>query len=58
MVFVLRCGTSWMLYLYRSVFALIKPMLITEFGLTETGLGLFDSGFSMLYAWSQVPIGA
>ena len=56
-VFVLACGTSWMLYLHRYVFGLIKPMLITEFGLTETELGLLDSGFSVFYAGSQVPMG-
>ena len=28
-VFVLACGTSWMLYLHRYVFGLIKPELRT-----------------------------
>ncbi|MDA1164593.1 MAG: MFS transporter [Planctomycetota bacterium] len=56
-VFVLACGTSWMLYLHRYVFGLIKPKLETEFGLTETELGLLDSGFSIFYAGSQVPMG-
>ena len=56
-VFVLACGTSWMLYLHRYVFGLIKPKLETEFGLGETDLGLLDSGFSIFYAGCQVPMG-
>ena len=56
-VFVLACGTSWMLYLHRYVFGLIKPELRTEFGLGETDLGLLDSAFSIFYAGCQVPMG-
>lgn len=56
-VFVLACGTSWLLYLHRYVFGLIKPMLEAEFGLGETELGLLDSGFSIFYAGTQVPMG-
>ena len=56
-VFVLACGTSWMLYLHRYVFGLIKPKLEAEFGLGETDLGLLDSGFSIFYAGAQVPMG-
>jgi sugar phosphate permease len=56
-VFVLACGTSWMLYLHRYVFGLIKPELVSEFGLGETELGLLDSGFSIFYAGAQVPMG-
>ena len=29
-VFGLACGTSWMLYLHRYTFALIKPKLVDE----------------------------
>ncbi|MFP6764223.1 MAG: MFS transporter [Planctomycetaceae bacterium] len=56
-VFVLACGTSWLLYLHRYVFGIIKPQLQTEFGLSKTDLGLLDSGFSVFYAGCQVPMG-
>lgn len=56
-VFGLACGTSWMLYLHRYMFALIKPKLIDEFGLTKTELGMLDSGFAVFYSSCQVPMG-
>lgn len=56
-VFGLACGTSWMLYLHRYIFALIKPELIEEFGLTKTELGMLDSGFAVFYSSCQVPMG-
>ena len=56
-VFVLACGTSWMLYLHRYIFGLIKPYLVEEFGLSKTELGLLDSGFAVFYASCQVPMG-
>jgi len=56
-VFVLACGTSWMLYLHRYIFGLIKPYLVEEFGLSKTELGLLDSGFAVFYASCQVPVG-
>ena len=43
-IFALACATSWMLYLHRYVFALIKPKLKEEYGLGETQLGLLDTG--------------
>ncbi len=56
-VFTLACGTSWMLYLHRYIFGLIKPTLQEEFDLGETELGLLDSGFSAFYSACQVPMG-
>jgi sugar phosphate permease len=56
-VFGLACGTSWMLYLHRYVFALMKPTLIEEFDLSKTELGLLDSGFAVFYSSCQVPMG-
>lgn len=57
MVFGLSCGTSWFLYLHRYSFALIKPQLKDEFGLTETQLGGLDAAFSTAYSLAQVPTG-
>ena len=56
-VFSLACGTSWMLYFHRYVFAIIKPTLVEEYGLDNTQLGFLDSAFSGFYIGLQVPLG-
>ena len=56
-VFALACSTSWMLYLHRYMFGLIKPELVDEFGLGETELGMLDSGFALFYSGCQIPMG-
>jgi len=57
MVFVLGFGTSWMLYLHRYSFALIKPFLKQELEVSNTELGMMDMVFSMTYAGLQFPTG-
>lgn len=57
LVFALACGTSWLLYLHRYLFALMKPMLKEEWGLKETELGLLDSAFTTCYSVFQIPLG-
>jgi len=57
MVFVLGFGTSWMLYLHRYSFALIKPFLKEELGVSNTELGAMDTWFSATYAAVQFPVG-
>jgi len=56
-VFGLACGTSWLLYLHRYTFALIKPELVREWGLDKVQLGLLDSAFSLASTGFQFPIG-
>lgn len=56
-VFGLGFGTSWLLYLHRYTFALIKPKLKDEWGLSNTELGVLDSGFAVFYAACQFPAG-
>ena len=56
-VFVLACGTSWLLYFHRYLFALIKPTLAVEWGLGKVELGLLDSAFSVFYSVFQIPLG-
>lgn len=56
-VFALGCGTSSLLYLHRYTFALIKPELAKEWGLTNTELGVLDSAFSVFYMAFQFPAG-
>lgn len=51
MVFGLGCGTSWMLYLHRYTFALIKP----ELPWNPIQLSLLDSSFRIAYV---LPTGA
>ena len=56
-VFTLCSATSWLLYLHRYVFGLIKAELDDEYDLGETKLGLLDSGFSLFYSTCQIPMG-
>src|SRR2546421_732490 len=56
-VFGLAFGTSWLLYLHRYTFALIKPELAAKFGWQEEELGLLDSVFFLFYTVFQVPCG-
>jgi MFS transporter, ACS family, glucarate transporter len=57
-VFGLACGASWLLYLHRYVFALIKPELVKEWKLGKDDLGLLDSAFSASATIFQFPLGA
>jgi MFS family permease len=56
-VFVLACGTSWLLYFHRYTFALIKPDLKREWNLGTDELGVLDSAFSVSYSTFQIPLG-
>ena len=56
-VFLLGFGTSWMLYLHRYTFALIKPKLAEEWGVGKDELGILDSVFSTCYTTAQLPLG-
>lgn len=56
-IFALACGTSWLLYLHRYIFGLIKPVLAEEFDLGKDELGFLDSAFSFSYTGFQIPLG-
>jgi len=56
-VFGLSCGASWILYLHRYVFALIKPALAQEWDVDLVSLGAMDSVFYASYLVCQVPSG-
>jgi sugar phosphate permease len=56
-VFGLACTTSWLLYLHRYIFALIKPSLAKEWDLGNDELGYLDSAFSLFYSGMQIPLG-
>jgi sugar phosphate permease len=57
-IFVLACATSWLLYLHRYSWGVIKPALKKEHPeLTDVQLGWLDSAFNATYALGQVPGG-
>ena len=56
-VFALASGTSWLLYLHRYTFALLKPELAREWQLDKLQLGLLDSAFSFTSTAFQFPLG-
>jgi len=56
-VFVMACGTSWLLYLHRYIFGLIKPVLKDEWDLGNDDLGLLDGAFQLTYTAFQIPLG-
>lgn len=55
-VFLLGCSTSWMMYLHRYVFSMIKPRL-SDAGVSESELGMLDSVFAICYVSFQIPSG-
>ena len=56
-VFAMASGTSWLMYLHRYTFSLIKPDLEEEWGLENDELGLLDSAFSLTYSLCQTLLG-
>src|ERR1700736_4961615 len=58
LVFALACAASWLLYLHRYSWGVIKPAFLQENpGLTDTEVGWLDSAFNATYALGQVPVG-
>ncbi len=57
-IFALACAVSWLLYLHRYSWAVIKPTFRDENpGLSYTELGWLDAAFNASYALGQVPGG-
>ena len=57
-LFALTCAASWLLYLHRYSWAVIKPAFRQDFPeLTDTEIGWLDSAFLASYALGQVPGG-
>jgi sugar phosphate permease len=57
LVFLLAWATSWLLYLHRYAWGVIKPNVKAELGLTDVELGWLDSAFNASYAAFQIPTG-
>jgi ACS family glucarate transporter-like MFS transporter len=58
LIFALACATSWLLYLHRYSWGVIKPAFQREHpDITATELGWLDAAFNASYALGQVPGG-
>lgn len=57
LVFWLACATSFVLYLHRYSWGVIKGSLKQETGLSDLQLGWLDSAFAATYAVFQIPGG-
>jgi sugar phosphate permease len=58
LIFVLSCWVSWLLYLHRYSWGVIRPSLKAEYPqLTDVQLGWLDSAFMATYGLGQVPGG-
>ena len=58
LVLVLACTISWLLYLHRYAWGVIKVRVADEFPqLSNEQLGHIDSAFNVAYALGQVPSG-
>ncbi len=58
LIFALACAASWLLYLHRYSWGVIKPAFLREHpAITPTEAGWLDSAFQGAYAFGQVPGG-
>src|SRR5947209_20103307 len=57
LVFCVAGAASWLLYLHRYSWGVIKPAFRAENKLTDTEIGWLDAAFSATYALGQVPGG-
>src|SRR5205823_3860848 len=58
LIFVLACASSWLLYLHRFSWGVIKPAFWEEHpDISATELGWLDSAFQGAYAFGQIPGG-
>jgi sugar phosphate permease len=56
-IFSLACTTSFLLYLHRYTWGVVKVELAREFGWDKDTLGWLDSAFMLTYAFGQIPGG-
>lgn len=57
MIFSLAASTSFLLYLHRYTWNLVRPELQAEYGLSNTQLETIGSAFFFPYALGQIPCG-
>jgi sugar phosphate permease len=57
-IFLLACAASWLLYVHRYSWGVIKPTFRLEHpGLDDTDIGWLDAAFMAAYAVGQIPGG-
>jgi sugar phosphate permease len=57
-IFVLACAVSWLLYLHRYAWGVIKPAFRQDNPfVSDTEIGWLDAAFNATYALGQVPCG-
>ena len=57
LIFALTCSISFVLYLHRYTWAMVKKDISEEFEWNATQLGYLDGIFSATYALGQIPSG-
>jgi sugar phosphate permease len=57
LIFALACAVSWLLYLHRYSWGVVRPALKAEYDLSDWQLGWLDALFNATYALGQVPGG-
>lgn len=57
LIFSLACGVSFLLYLHRYTWGIVKAELATEYEWDKTTLGYLDSAFMFSYSIGQIPGG-
>src|SRR5437762_3280927 len=58
LIFVLACAASWLLYLHRYAWGIIKPAFREEYpDFSDVEIGWLDSAFLATYAFGQIPGG-
>ncbi len=58
LIFAISVITSFLLYLHRYTYQLIRPSLISDYKFTDDKLGYIESAFYWPYALGQLPSGA
>ena len=57
LIFVLACGTSWLLYLHRYSWNIVAPLIQEAYGFDNKQSGFVFSLFYWTYAAGQIPSG-
>lgn len=58
LIAVLACAASWLLYLHRYAWGVVKSDVMTTYDLDAKRVGWIDSTFSITYGIGQIPGGA
>lgn len=56
-IFALAAGTSFLLYLHRYTWVMVRPEVEREYSLDGTEMGMLDAAFNLSYTLGQVPGG-